>query len=683
MHTNAVIKVCSRAKEIDSVWDIVSRLPERGAHAADNRTFTIVLNAIRIHALTGAPPEETRYERAHRIERSIVEGRQLWDVVIKRWRSGDLLLDEELTCAMGHLLLIGARPRDWDDVLSLVQQTAKIPRLIPRLGTAARESIGLPRLRAPDTPQDMKNNTTEVSSEARADLQPGSEFDPVDPKAFLNRRRDDPSASVRAGARTAFAQPGNSLLSLTMESCLKLAASETAKEYFSLLTDPSGAYALTPDRQNLLMYLRILRHARDPHGALDFLTHSFKGAGNIRQTEKDLRIALGACARDSTSKDAPRIAMKLLRWAGDLSGNEPEVETLNAYLDAVFGSGAAQTPRNFESPGEIVDVLMFLEPRLEKAKAAAKEVRPLQVQNALADTDEEAMDIVAPSKDDVQDMENGEDESDAVADTEASTNEPPPSNERRTAVHLFRNIISGYDRAIHLQEEIKRKHPDRKPGGNVATPPDDNNNADAEASKIPRISVSGPADKSLPQLTPYVLSNLRLRQIKYRSAVHSAFVQTWNPAARASRTRMRERLAARKEAAREERALSLRGGDDDGRGRHVQRQPKSEHERPPRRDQRDDGRDRYVERKSRNDYERPCRGHYSDKRDPSEQNKTREQQPVLQDTEESSKFNLALGNVRIQRRQVYSKHEVGKEKNNRRKANKSRTGPRTEPRTRK
>ena len=288
MHTNAVLKVCARANDLDSVWDIVSKLPEQGSHAADKWTFTTIINAVRQNAILGSPGDESSLESAQRREESIIEGKRVWHVVVSRWRAGDLLVDEPFVCAMGRLLLIGARPRDWDDVLSLVHQTMGIPRLIPRLGTNARSNEPLPEIKAPYTPSEFLKNPVEEQDV----------FNPRMPERPLHNH-----PTHQSHQRRAFAEPSNSTLSLVMEACLKMAAEQPALEYWSLLTDPSGPYAITPDLDNLQFHLRILRRQKNSSASLISIRDTDFPAARVKPTNRSFTIAMESCQREIAHPD--------------------------------------------------------------------------------------------------------------------------------------------------------------------------------------------------------------------------------------------------------------------------------------------------------------------------------------------------------------------------------------------
>ena len=335
MHVNAVLKVCARAQDMDSLWDIASKLPERGPHAANSWTYTTILNTLRMNTILAGPIGEAGHIMARRREQAIVDGRRLWNVVTTRWRAGDLALDEELVCSMGRLLLIGSRPRDWDDVLSLVQQTMNISRLVPRLGTAARQDVAIPRIRAPYTPADMKNDGSEIEDEYD-EPKPGSEFDIFDThksKSLVVGRGHSSSISPRDAH--AYAVPSNSSLSLLTEACLKMVIKKPAQNYWALLTD-TNSYGVKPDLDNIHMMLRVLRQARSSAEALEMLREEMPRL-DIVPVNKTLRIAMSVCVRDGLNPNIFQNAQRIV----DVMQNtlpDPDVPTMNMFLEVAIKS---------------------------------------------------------------------------------------------------------------------------------------------------------------------------------------------------------------------------------------------------------------------------------------------------------------------------------------------------------
>ncbi|KAL1301814.1 hypothetical protein AAFC00_006002 [Neodothiora populina] len=315
IHTNAAIKVCARAGDMDSLWGIASRIPEKGPAAADHFTFTTILNAIRENALLEAGPRVDDNAAAQIRETAVQEGRRMWQDIVGKWRKGDLLVDEEMVCAMGRLLLLGLRPRDWDDVLSLVEQTMNIPRLAAKLGTPARKAEHLPMPRV--LKQDAEPNPDEEEIMG--------EFD----KELLSPKRIGRSGSV------AYVSPSNNTLSLVMEACLKMASTNVASQYWTLLT-AEDSYNVVPDMDNLNMYLRLLRQSRSSTRVVETLKTQVLDRG-LRPMRKTFRIAMSACGRDKNNPAAIQNAGAILDMM-EKNASEMDVKAAQIFLDLSIGS---------------------------------------------------------------------------------------------------------------------------------------------------------------------------------------------------------------------------------------------------------------------------------------------------------------------------------------------------------
>ena len=439
-HTNAVLKVCARANDMDSLWDIVSRLPERGPHAADHWTFTTILNNLRLNAIVGGlPGEESNEQVARRRDESVVQGRRLWDLVTRRWRAGDVKIDEELTCAMGRLLLISSRPADWDDVLSLVEQTMGLTRIIPKLGTEERRDLPLPSIRAPHTPDDMKQELS-----ARSDSHGGSHtndgsqsteavdlFSEGVPHSENTRR-----PAARKHNLHAYARPSNSTLSLVLEACLKMIAKKPANQYWALLTDPT-THAVVPDLDNLHMRLRLLRQSHSSVEVAQTLQDDL-AAAKLKPMKKTFAIAMATCARDSRNMSAVNAAGKVLDLALCYLG-EPGAKTLRLYLDTVqaVANVAEKTPPASTS-GVGSD-------GLENVRQA------VQIQLR-------ALSRLEPGVVPLRSMINfGQDPSDRPAGRSRANWDDEVNRERGDAIELMKRMIGMYDRVVSLCQGRERE----------------------------------------------------------------------------------------------------------------------------------------------------------------------------------------------------------------------------------
>ncbi|KAF2139344.1 uncharacterized protein K452DRAFT_254647 [Aplosporella prunicola CBS 121167] len=368
IHTNAVLRACARANNMDALWGVVAKLPESGRGAPDTLTYSTILNAIRYNAMD-APVGLNWEELARRRNDAIIDGRRLWENIVSRWRNGDLMIDEGLTCTMGRLLLLGERPRDWDDVLSLVQQTMDIPRLTPRLGSdEPRGEVDFSQQALPFTPKDFKD----------ADLQPidpddkwrpGGEFDPVE-REVMGRKR-------RSKYTVVYARPGHNTFSLILAACLKMAAKKAALDYFKLFTGPEG-YKLEPDHDNLHMFLRILRQSRSSAEAVEFVRVMVENKKFVMS--KTFRIAMSTCVRDKNNPNIFKHACELM----DLMENS--LREMDGGTVAMFAGLAAhlKNPRDIlymlnrttSSAHDLRRLLTFKRPETRRDKEEMKELIP-------------------------------------------------------------------------------------------------------------------------------------------------------------------------------------------------------------------------------------------------------------------------------------------------------------------
>jgi hypothetical protein len=341
IHTNAVLKVCARAVDMDALWGIVGKIPEKGAGSANAITYVTIINAIRQSLLLGMPVGETAEQLAVRKEQGVVEGRRIWEEIVAKWRNADLIIEEELVCAMGRLLLIGARPRDWDDVLSLVEQTMDIPRFVPRLGSPERTTAGFPRLRTPDVPEQFRFDDDHLTPTGHPPR--GDEFLPVASRGF--------GSAVSANPLT-YATPSNNTLSVVMEACLKVVANKAAERYWNTLTDPT-TYAIKPDINNLNLRLRLLRQVRNSANAVKLLTDQFQ-AKNLQAPPGTFRIAMSTCVRDANNHNSLKHAGQILDiMTKTLEDADPKAVSMYAELAIKFP--LAKGP-------DLVDALARLDP---------------------------------------------------------------------------------------------------------------------------------------------------------------------------------------------------------------------------------------------------------------------------------------------------------------------------------
>ena len=329
-HTNAVLKVCSEALDMDALWGVASKLPSHGAGAPDHITYAILLNAIR-HGAFGKNPDHTYLEQiSARRSAAVQEGRKLWQEVIAKWRSGEIHVDEELVCAMGRLLLFSKHMQDWDDILSLVHQTMKIPRLTPPLGHPDRKTEHVPRedhdtRESEPEPEDSAGYTDTPSHKAFQEISP------------LPR---DTAHSSRPTS-LAWVQPGNPTLSMLIGACTLLHTPKTAVAYWDHLT--TSPHNLKPDLANFHAQLRLLGKNRASAKAATLLKQGMPAAG-VAPKIQTFRIAMSVCVRDKKNSNALDYARAIVDVM-ESTHSDPDVHTLIQYLSLALAtdSGARIT----------------------------------------------------------------------------------------------------------------------------------------------------------------------------------------------------------------------------------------------------------------------------------------------------------------------------------------------------
>ena len=322
IHTNAALRVCARANDMDSLWGIASKIPEKGSGAADAYTYTTILNAIREHALLEGGNRADDSEITALRSTAIEQGRRIWGDIVGRWRSGDIAVNEEMVGAMGRLLLIGLQPRYWDDVFSLIEQTMGVPRLTPTLGSKMRKGQHLP-IHVPSHDLAVKKDMTNVIEGE----EPESAFD----QALLLDNRGKKSVTL--------VKPGNNSLSLLLEACNLTYAFRESYEYWDLLTNQS-TYALKPDMDNIHTFMRVLRRSRASGRALELVRDTIPKYGWTPH-RKTFRIAMSTCNRDKKNHNVMAHANKLVELSEHYQ-MEPDPKTLLQYIELAISTQDGQ-----------------------------------------------------------------------------------------------------------------------------------------------------------------------------------------------------------------------------------------------------------------------------------------------------------------------------------------------------
>jgi hypothetical protein len=343
-HTNAVLKVCARAGEIDTMFGIAADLPTRGPGAADSRTFTTILNAVKEQAREDAANvrskrkvgvSENRAEEENGMREKVKgeavgRGLRMWDDIVGRWRAGDLWIDEELVCAMGRLLLAGGKNQYIDDVFQLVEQTMAVPVQPALIESRERKVEGMDKgmstkLERHTYDESMSTFRMHGAREEDGDVAKASVAGQQVDSTFLSR-------SFKAGS---YARPGNNTLSLILEACDTktddtAAGSKSAIQYWAVLT--AAPFSIVPDLNNYNDYLRLLRRRRSSGTAVRLVCDEMAPRKDIRFPRKTFLMAMSACSRNKENPMVFSHATKLVELMVSRLP-EPDIVTLCHYVD--------------------------------------------------------------------------------------------------------------------------------------------------------------------------------------------------------------------------------------------------------------------------------------------------------------------------------------------------------------
>ncbi|PGH27061.1 hypothetical protein AJ80_01247 [Polytolypa hystricis UAMH7299] len=308
IHTNALLTVCSRKNDMDALWEIAGGLAETGPNAPDARTYTILLNAIRM----SAENEVSRYDEKSQDDgimevrvAAVEEGKQLWADIVRRWKAEELTLDQPLVSAMGRLLISPGRPSDCNDVLALINQATGADfdfanHLMGRLDSVRASKEGRQNGDVPAT------ESTPATSNV---------FEPI---------------VMHGGKKPQFVEPTNDELSLLMDAFTRGRAS-IGRKLWNALTGEK--FNIEPDSESFHQYLRFLRVNRASNYSLRVIRDQMAPS---KQTlsDKTFIIAMSTCLRDRKNRNAFGTAAELLEFMlAKLQRSHPTV--LEMYLELV------------------------------------------------------------------------------------------------------------------------------------------------------------------------------------------------------------------------------------------------------------------------------------------------------------------------------------------------------------
>ncbi|KAI1500472.1 hypothetical protein F5X99DRAFT_236176 [Biscogniauxia marginata] len=297
IHMNAVLQVCAKAIDIESMFTIVQTAND-GLRAPNNQTYTAILNALRAWLDDGPNKNDlTEPEKKDATAKAIQQAKAIWEEAISRWRSGAIILDEELVCAMGRLLLMGSY-QDVRSVEALVEQTMMLPR-------------------------DDNKRIDDDTKGARSGIQSDENTKLI----VATARQNAKAPGVPA---TPHALPGNNSLSMILESLGKTGRTTRALRYWGIFTKN---YNVVPDKENWLQLLYVFGCGKASARTVAYLEHM--PAALIGP--KHIRTAMENCLRDNLNRSAFHHATRVLEIMLT-NFRIPDVLVLQKYLRIAFAN---------------------------------------------------------------------------------------------------------------------------------------------------------------------------------------------------------------------------------------------------------------------------------------------------------------------------------------------------------
>ncbi|KAM3421799.1 hypothetical protein BST61_g2178 [Cercospora zeina] len=294
-HANAALRACYLAGDMDALWGIVGRMPEKGANAPDAQIYTTILQAIKHNAFGDGADARVVAELR---QEAVNEGRRIWQEIISKWREGALVLDEGLIVAMANLLLLSSRMPDRDNVFDLIHQTTGLERQLPPLGSKERRTEHVPAEKGLD------EDAQTAPVDGHDDFKPtpsSNAFKPVTPAVRIDKSKR-PQALV-------WVQPGNGILAMLMRACDILRTPKAMNSYWDILT--SAPHNVKPDPPNVQILFRTLRMNRSSSRSLHVLQRLHNQIG-IEPLPLTYVMAMSVCARDRNNPNVVDIATAIV-----------------------------------------------------------------------------------------------------------------------------------------------------------------------------------------------------------------------------------------------------------------------------------------------------------------------------------------------------------------------------------
>ncbi|KAI2466998.1 hypothetical protein F4781DRAFT_403945 [Annulohypoxylon bovei var. microspora] len=303
IHMNAVLQVCAKSEDMDALFSIAQTANE-GIRAPNNLTYTTILNALRVSVSKPLPrfgiitTEEIANDEQNK-RQAIQRARAIWEEVISKWRAGSIVIDEELVCAMGRVLLMGTY-HDINSIEALLKQTMMIRR---------DDGIAI------------------LGPSKKIESLDGARTDSKQPTSINTRRTMAPGIPA-----TSHALPGNNSLSLILSALEKTGKTTKSHRYWEIFTKQ---YNVVPDANNWHLLFVAFQRGKN----------SSKTASYLREIPAELaapktfRTAMSTCLRDNINRSAFRHATEVLEiMLAKSRTTVPDMLNMRTYLRVAYAN---------------------------------------------------------------------------------------------------------------------------------------------------------------------------------------------------------------------------------------------------------------------------------------------------------------------------------------------------------
>ncbi|KAI1484044.1 hypothetical protein F4774DRAFT_364495 [Daldinia eschscholtzii] len=294
IHLNALLKVCANAEDIESLFTIAQTVND-GIRAPNNLTYTIILNGLQRKVNKrqyGRTEEVDSPQLAKEKAKTVQRAKAIWEEVIAKWRAGAIIIDEELVCAMGWILLLG----DWHDadaVEGLLEQTMMIPK------EGKTKISGGTKKKASDPSENSTDTVPTITVENTKTMAPGA-------PAYTH------------------ALPGKNSLSLILTALEKTGKTARAQRYWDIFTKQHG---VVPDANNWHRMLMALNRGKNSYQS--FICLQEMPAQLV--IAKNFRTAMNTCLRDNLNRASFTHATRIVQLMPSKL-KTPDPITLRNYI---------------------------------------------------------------------------------------------------------------------------------------------------------------------------------------------------------------------------------------------------------------------------------------------------------------------------------------------------------------